>query len=349
MRHKKIYVLAPETRHPSGGIKQLFRLVDGLNSLGYEAALIQRSRAKRITWFANETKIVYFPYLYFLLRQIVIKGRNTKKWSYKLSNFLFFSKKLPSKDSIIVLPEIYGHRIVNIIPENRYVIFNQNCFLTYNLFPYNQTVEDPYKNRNILACMTVSENSKAYLQFVYPDLPIHRMRLGLGEMFRFSGKKQQQIAFMPRKLSEDSNQIINILKTRDKIRGWHFVPIDNKSEDEVAHILKESALFLSFNYQEGLGLPPLEAMACGCYVIGYAGQAGVEYFKEEFSSLVVDRDIIAFAKEIERIAAIYDANPDVIQSKGKAASEYVRAVYNMANEKQDVKNIWDSIMENALD
>lgn len=37
-----------------------------------------------------------------------------------------------------------------------------------------------------------------------------------------------------------------------------------KNDDEIAHYMNISHLFLSTSWMEGFGLPPLEAMACGC-------------------------------------------------------------------------------------
>ena len=51
-----------------------------------------------------------------------------------------------------------------------------------------------------------------------------------------------------------------------------------RSEAAVADILRESQVFLSFGHPEGFGLPPAEALACGCLVIGYHGGGGREYF-----------------------------------------------------------------------
>jgi glycosyltransferase involved in cell wall biosynthesis len=101
---------------------------------------------------------------------------------------------------------------------------------------------------------------------------------------------------MPRKLRDDVEQVINILKIRNNIKGWSFVEIDNMSESEVARILKESTVFLSFNHREGFGLPPVEAMACGCVVVGYEGGAGKEYFLDDFSFSVEEGNIIDFVK-----------------------------------------------------
>jgi len=46
----------------------------------------------------------------------------------------------------------------------------------------------------------------------------------------------------------------------------------------VADILRSSRVFLSFSQREGFGLPPLEALACGCAVVGYHGFGGRALF-----------------------------------------------------------------------
>lgn len=340
---RKIYVMCPSTRHPSGGIKQMFSLVDRLNELGYDAMLIRKSRRKPIKWFSYNTPIVYFPYLYFLLKHIVIKSKELSNWKVRLSRLFMMNRKLPAIDSIIIFPEIYGPKIGTLLPNHKYVIFNQNCFLTYNLFTESTNSIDPYCDSRLLGCITVSEDSRKYLDFIYPDINVHRLRLGLKDIFA-PGIKKKQIAFMPRKLAEDSNQVINIINRRGLLHDWEFIKIDGKSEEKVSEILKESAIFLSFNYQEGLGLPPLEAMASGCYVIGYAGQAGLEYLKEEFSSLIAEGDIISYVKEIERIALIYNDFPTEIAARGLEAAKYVGAVYTVNNERSDISYAFTQIL-----
>lgn len=342
---QKIYVLCPKTRHPSGGVKQLFSLVDHLNALGYDAALIRKSPLKKVRWFDYSTKIVYFPYLYFLLENLLIKKKDKNSFFFKVMNFLFFNKSLPEKDSILVYPEIYGPNLAKLLPQHKFIVFNQNVFLTYNLFDYKQHQADPYVSENLLGVITVSEDSKRYLQYVYPNISVHRLRLGIKDSFAYSSEKRNQIAFMPRKLREDSNQVLNILQTRGKLKNWTVVSIDNASEEEVARILKESAIFLSFNYQEGLGLPPLEAMACGCFVVGYAGQGGKEYLKPEFSISVPEGDIITYVKEIEGVLETYEANPNAVISKGQLASEYVRSNFNHVNEREDIRTAFEKLLK----
>ena len=149
---------------------------------------------------------------------------------------------------------------------------------------------------------------------------------------------------MPRKLMEDARQVILILKLRKNLKDWKFIPIENKNEKEVAQIMKESAFFLNFNRCEGFGLPAAEAMACGCYVIGYHGQGGKEYFKSEFSSIVESSDIIQYVNEIEKIAKIYDKSPNLILEKGKQASNFILSNYSMKMEEKSSIDVWRKIL-----
>ena len=77
------------------------------------------------------------------------------------------------------------------------------------------------------------------------------------------------MAFMPRKNAADVVQVLNLLKFRGALRGFELAPIHGQPERQVAAVLGEALVFLSFGHPEGCPLPPLEAMACGCVVVGY--------------------------------------------------------------------------------
>ncbi|MDO4880778.1 MAG: glycosyltransferase, partial [Capnocytophaga sp.] len=248
--------------------------------------------------------------------------------------------------AILVFPEIYGDKINKIAPKNKKIIFNQNCYYTFNQYSTeNNYYTTPYQDPNTLGTIVVSEDSFAYLNYTFPSLHIYKTSIGINHsIFNYSNKKQKQICFMPRKLAEDVAQVVLILKLRNKLNNWKFISIDNKTEAEVAKIMKESIFFLSFNHREGFGLPPVEAMACGCYVIGYHGEAGKEYLFPSFSSIIESGDILTFVQKIEEMINIYEKDPTIILEKGKQASDFVLSKYSMEREEKDILNNWNNIL-----
>ena len=84
---------------------------------------------------------------------------------------------------------------------------------------------------------------------------------------------------MPRKNHKHSLIVTSYLKSHPLLRGWTFVPIHGMTQVEVAGVLRDSSLFLSFGHPEGFGLPVAESLACGCTVIGYSGIGGHELFQ----------------------------------------------------------------------
>lgn len=339
----KIYFICPTNKFASGGVKQIYRQVELLNANGFNAVLLLKKNTAQ-KWFSSKVPIEVSPYIFKKL-----------KYQYKKKKINFFRKLTLSflktlsialeKDSVLVFPEIYGPKICEIETGTKKVIFNQNCYYTFEHFSLFQEVKDnPYLHKDTLATIVCSEDAQQYIENTFPTASTYRMRLGIdSEIFSFSENKKNQIAFMPRKLADDVLQVINILRLRDGLKNWDFIPIENKTEKEVAEIMKESAVFLSFNHKEGFGLPPAEAMACGCYVVGYCGQGGEEYFRPEFSTSVPDGDIISFVKSVETACQEIDENP-VFRDKGRLASDFIKENYSIKNEETDVVRIWKTIL-----
>lgn len=148
---------------------------------------------------------------------------------------------------------------------------------------------------------------------------------------------------MVRKNFEDVVQVVNLLKMRGTISDFELTIIKNKSESEVAEILRESEIYLSFGTQEGCPMPPTEAMACGCIVVGYDGWGGREYFQPEFSYPIKTGDIVTFAATVELVAEMCRRNRPLVEEMGKKAARYVKEHYSMEREKQDVIEFWSGL------
>ena len=81
-------------------------------------------------------------------------------------------------------------------------------------------------------------------------------------------------------------------------------PIEGVPRAEVARRMAASEIFLAMGQREGLGLPPLEAMATGALVVGFYGGGGREYATPENGDWFGDDDHFAF---VEALAARVDA------------------------------------------
>jgi hypothetical protein len=358
---RNIYYLCPDDNTPSGGILKIYDHVKILSENGYSAFVLHDKPGFRCSWFKNNVPIAY-PLLstrnklYNLLHDIIpylFKNKYyLKKWDQGFTLITHKQASLPpiSAEDVLVIPEMMAYLFDlnnNGLP---FIIFNQNAYYTFDSLrlPKSRfkTIDkhflEIYHSKNLLGIMTVSSDNSTYLEFVYPHLPTFRIRNAIPKsLFSFSEHKKLWIAFMPRKMESDARQVINILIERNRLKNWEFYPIDKKPREEVAKILKQSAIYLSFSYQEGCPLPPAEAIASGCITIGCHGQGGKEYFNIPPNQSIEAGNILEFAQTIEKTALDYEANRNYYLNVTKAASEKLLNTYSEENEKQDVLSVWE--------
>jgi hypothetical protein len=313
-----LFFLCPDENDPISGIKVLYRHVDILNRNGFQAAIVHRKKGFRCTWFENQTRVEY---------------------QQRLN---------PDPFDFAVIPEIYGPRLAEEIPTAKKVVFNQNAYLTFRGYAFHpQDLTTAYRDPSVVAAMVVSEDSREYLSYVFPDLKVVRVHTSVDAAkfhFRKLADKHRHISFIMRKREDDAQQVINILKQRGTLSGWDISAIHNQTENQIAEILEDSMIFLSFGYAEGCPLPPLEAMFCGNLVVGYHGYGGREYFLPEFSWPVDAGDVIQFAKILENILQTFRSDPNLLQRKATAANEFVAREYFPAREERDILQFWDKLM-----
>jgi glycosyltransferase involved in cell wall biosynthesis len=139
---------------------------------------------------------------------------------------------------------------------------------------------------------------------------------------------------MPRRRPEDADQVLRLLG--DRLDGWEVVTIAGASERETAQLLRSSAIFLAFGYQEGFGLPPAEAMACGCYVIGFPAFGGREIFDPAFSRPVPDGDVLTFAREVDEAMRSFERDPAAMRRAAAGGAEHVRRRYSPERQRGEL-------------
>lgn len=351
----RILFICPDLNSPTGGIKQIYRQVDILNKNNIEAYVLHENKGFKCTWFTNDTKILYNRAVFTKISRLISLKKNKlfffkkviKKYIY-LSKNIFNSREdtiLP--EDILVFPEVYGPRISRILPGVKKVIYNQGCYQTF--FNYDldlKNLETPYNSKDLLAVIVNSENAKKYINYAFLNVDLYRVHYGIDKLnFNYKKNKKQQITFMPRRLKVDLVQVINILKYRGILKNWSLLPLENMNEKQVSEAFKESAFFLSFSINEGFGMPPAEAMACGCVVVGYSGKGGEEFFKDEFSYPVEDRNVLEFAIILEKVLKEFEKDSSTFLAKGKAASDFILKEYAMEVEQNDIVTVWKTILE----
>ena len=313
----RVFFRCPEDSHPVGGIKKLYDHVDVLNKNNIEAYILHfdETGTFRCTWFPNQTKITY-------------------------------DKTQIQEHDIVVFPEIYNHHVFDLVPKCKKVIFNQN---TYNTFkPYGTINENTifnYDNPDVVGVIVVSEDNKRYLESFLKN-KIHRVHISIDfDKFFPITEKKKQCCYMPRKNKQDVDQVISILKLRGNLKDYNFVAIENMTEEELIKTYQESEIFLSFSQSEGCAAPPIEAIACGCIVVGYHGMGCREYLRREnYCYPVEHEDIIGFVKTTERVVKLLKEYPQTMQSEVKKAHSFITSKYTKEREEADILEFWNEVL-----
>jgi glycosyltransferase involved in cell wall biosynthesis len=150
---------------------------------------------------------------------------------------------------------------------------------------------------------------------------------------------------MPRKNVEDVKQVLHILNLRGALRGWRVVLVDGFTEAKAAEVMRESAIFLSFGHPEGFGLPPAEALACQCIVIGYHGNGGEEFLLPEFSYPIRVGDIMGYVQTVERVLEEMPGNRSGFEMKMERGALFVAKEYSPERERESITECWRRILE----
>jgi hypothetical protein len=320
-----IYFLTPYSKFPNGGIKVICEMVSTLVNCGYDvlAMHLDVDLDTQIEWISNP-----YPFISFNLNSI-------------------------KDNDIIVIPEIFPNFITNILPHNiRKIIFNQNTtYMLDTLSKYNYNIEnlgeiynkDKYNTTDMI--FVSSQNNNYISPYLPNNIKSHVLTQYINNnIFNYSQNKKIQIACMPRKGREIISQVLTKIA-----KEIPYIFIYDKTQHEVAEIMKESLIFLSWSNVEleGFLLPAAEAMACGCMVVGNTPGGSQDFMLPDHCYPILTeshKNNIHFL--IKYIVDQYNKNPEIVVARGEQASKYILDKYSYHNYKDSVINIWKSILEN---
>ncbi len=177
-----------------------------------------------------------------------------------------------------------------------------------------------------------------------------------------SEQETVRIAWMPRKNKALALQVRTLFEARNPKAQVEWLSIHGKEPHEVADILRTAEVFLATGFPEGFGLPPLEAMACGCLVVGFSGLGAWDYFKQALPATlgygmvpwapvredvswgpnvfaVADADTLAACMALEYAVQVLREDGEKLAAI-RHAGRCTANAYNVLQQKEQVLAVW---------
>ena len=313
-----------------GGVKQLYRHVEHLIALGWDAAIVTETEGFRPSWFSSTAPTVSF-------RESLQRGE--------------FNPRL----SVLVLPETYlGANLQSFcgvdISSIARVVFNQNAYYSYGNLNHDrvqQALTCFYDSSSVLQILSVSEDTHAFLakNLCIPDSRLSRIVNAIEPSFIADQHKSNRLHWMPRKNPQHVQAVIQGMQ-RSSLRysqGWQGEPLQSLTHAQVAQRLNGARIFLSFGHPEGFGLPIAEAMASGCWVVGYSGGGGRELFRFGASHEVCFGDWPGFIQAIQDAFERFSLSPRETDLRLQRQALAVQALHSQAQERVSIAVAWERI------
>ncbi len=325
----KTYVFIPPIRKTTGGVAVLFQLAGILRDAGFEAVLALRE-AGQAPEAARD-----FP-------------------------SVAFDQARPGPDDVWLVPEGWPNALApGLTGKARSVVYCQNWAYFFNGLPEGVS----WKSLPV-SFIAVSQPVALFIETAIGAAPpVLRPGIDLGH-FHPPAKKPNastiRTAYMPRKNKALAEQIKAMTQARRSATGIavEWVPIENLDRDGVAETLRGCHIFLATGYPEGCPLPPLEAMACGCLPVGFAGFGGWDYMRQarpgdpapSFPQRPVpwggnglyahDGDVLAAALALEE-ALCWLTNADPRLDAALAACRATVSHYGLDQQREAVLALWN--------
>jgi hypothetical protein len=245
---------------PSGGVKIIYQHCDILNSNGYKTYPVHLGNFK-INWFPHKTSAI----------------RENKALS------------MIRESDILICPEIIPLAAQPFKCKNK-ISFIQGWSIVDKSTGPNKSFED-FGFTHLLAC---SNYNKTYMKS-RSKLPCSVVINGIelnDFQYRPKLKKTKHVLYLNRRNVNDAREAIGMLEPEIR-RTARFIELENRyNQNLMIKNYQKADIFIATGYPEGFGLPSLEAMACGCTVVGFTGGGGTEFILDGKTALIApDGDI----------------------------------------------------------
>ena len=307
--------MAPDLPRPSGGIKVIYNYVEHLNALGHDAVVWHGTPGFGYPDLPSTAPVVAAP------------------------------EVDAAPGDVLVMPETGGSKWSFLSQGAPVVMLCQGMDFVFSDADFRTDVPGDYPGwPQAVAVLAVSEAIGTFLERACtPGFPIHRVPVEIEDYFR-PLPKERRIALMPRRRREDLLGAVQLVRRSGRLDDWEIVLIDGMSQAEVAVELGRAAIFLFGAEREGLGLPGAEAMAAGCYVVGFTGDGAKEYLTADVAGVVLDSDVVGMAELTLDAMHRFDHDRASLQERVDLGRARVRERHSSDAVRAGLRAAFDSIL-----
>lgn len=330
----RTYIFIPPVKRPTGGVYVLLDLAGHLAEAGFQVTLAMREHAPG--WENHAPAKV----------QVVA-----------------WNDADPGPGDVWLVPEGWPGALTPGVKANaRCVVYCQNWAYLFSGLP------DELDLAGLpLEFIAVSEPTAVFIEAtlgVRP--PVLRPGIDPGLFSRPDSKPPAdpvRVAYMPRKNKAQAEGIRKVYRARQALGRApkaEWVEIAGQTRAGVAGLLSTCHVFLATGFPEGCPLPPLEAMACGCLPVGFAGFGGFDYMRPLDEQgyrpalplrevpwgangfWTADADVLGAALALET-AAKWVVHGDFRLDAALSAGQATARAYSMQKQREDALEIWRSL------
>jgi glycosyltransferase involved in cell wall biosynthesis len=275
MNIDRIFYLTPNNQKPCGGVLINYLHCYFLQKNGYNAFPLT-TYEEPLSWFDHS-----------------IPHKTIKEVGTRLN-----------KNDIVVASEVFPYGGLRF--KNAYkIMFAQNWQTIHHDYPqpkwynykkrrnkYNRAGlrknHNSYKDLGYNEIISVSDYVTDYIQETM-NLPAYTIPNGIDlNKFTYNPNKREKnkVLCLPRKNHHDIQKIKELVMKKIDPQSISWEIVHDIPQEQLINKYHECDIFLSTGYPEGFGLPHLEAMACGCLVVGFTGGGANMFMKNKENSLI---------------------------------------------------------------
>ena len=300
----KINFIVPEITR-TGGMRVIFEYANRLTERGHNVILYSPNIP--FNNFMGMFRPYFIKYRFNYAKDRLLKKNKLPENSFRKIfeiKYLWLINNLNVRDADATVATSWtSSYAVNRLSESK----GKKVYLIQDYEQWNSNIEYVDKSYSLpMQRITVSKYLQELMRERFnsdSDVILNGIDFGIFNNPEKKFNEQKQILFMDHLLenknSEVAIEIVKKLKTKYPslrikcfgMRRYHSLPdyidfIEDPDDKQIADLYRESDIFLFTSRSEGFGLPPAEAMACKCALVGNAVAAVPEFAENMVSAIL---------------------------------------------------------------